>query len=139
VPADAVRLGKRLDGFSVSATGVSLGFADGEQAEADVLIGADGIHSVIRAALTEPAPPAHSGHRTAWPGSSGRQRAAASRRLTSFGTVLDGGDRPGHELRRYGSGVFRKTNNRSSEQDDMCPRGARAFRGRGTARGQAGG
>jgi salicylate hydroxylase len=61
VPADAVRLGKRLDGFSVSATGVSLGFADGEQAEADVLIGADGIHSVIRAALTEPAPPAHSG------------------------------------------------------------------------------
>ena len=38
-----------------------LGFADGERAEADVLIGADGIHSVIRAALTEPAPPTHSG------------------------------------------------------------------------------
>jgi salicylate hydroxylase len=61
VPESAVRLGKRLDGFSVSEAGVRLGFADGEQAAADVLIGADGIHSVIRAALTEPAPPAHSG------------------------------------------------------------------------------
>ena len=61
VPASAVRLGKRLDGFSVSEAGVRLSFADGERAEADVLIGADGIHSVIRAALTEPAPPVHSG------------------------------------------------------------------------------
>jgi salicylate hydroxylase len=61
VPASAVRLGKRLEGFWVSAAGVRLAFADGERAEADVLIGADGIHSVIRAALTEPAPPVHSG------------------------------------------------------------------------------
>ena len=61
VPADAVRLGKRLDGYAVSADGVRLDFADGERVEADVLIGADGIHSVIRAVLTEPAPPAHSG------------------------------------------------------------------------------
>ena len=61
VPAEAVRLGKRLDGFSVSEAGVRLEFADGERASADVLVGADGIHSVIRAALIEPAPPAHSG------------------------------------------------------------------------------
>jgi salicylate hydroxylase len=61
VPPGTVRLGKRLDGFTVSGAGALLSFADGEQAEADVLIGADGIHSVIRAALTEPAPPAHSG------------------------------------------------------------------------------
>ncbi|HEY0933946.1 MAG TPA: FAD-dependent monooxygenase [Trebonia sp.] len=61
VPADAVRLGQRLTGFSAAGTGVSLSFADGQHAEADVLIGADGIHSVIRAALTEPVPPAHSG------------------------------------------------------------------------------
>ena len=61
VPASAVNLGKRLEGFSVSEAGVRLSFADGERAEADVLIGADGIHSVVRAALTEPAPPAHSG------------------------------------------------------------------------------
>lgn len=61
VPAGTVRLGRRLDGFTVSGAGVRLRFAGGEQAEADVLIGADGIHSVVRATLTEPAPPAHSG------------------------------------------------------------------------------
>jgi salicylate hydroxylase len=61
VPADAVSLGKRLDNFSVSEAGVRLSFADGQRAEADVLIGADGIHSTIRAALTQPVPPAHSG------------------------------------------------------------------------------
>ncbi len=61
VPAEAVRLGKRLDGFSASEAGVRLEFADGERAWADVLVGADGIHSVIRAALAESAPPAHSG------------------------------------------------------------------------------
>ena len=61
VPAGAVQLGKRLAGCSVSAHGVRLDFADGERAEADVLVGADGIHSVIRATLTEPAPPVHSG------------------------------------------------------------------------------
>jgi salicylate hydroxylase len=61
VPPDAVRLGKRLDDFTVAETGATLRFADGERAEADVLIGADGIHSLIRATLTEPVPPAHSG------------------------------------------------------------------------------
>jgi salicylate hydroxylase len=61
LPADAVKLGKRLSGFSASGAGVRLDFADGERAEADVLVGADGIHSVIRGTLTEPVPPAHSG------------------------------------------------------------------------------
>jgi salicylate hydroxylase len=61
VPAHAVRLGRRLAGFSADAAGVRLSFADGERAEADVLIGADGIHSLIRATLTEPMPAAHSG------------------------------------------------------------------------------
>jgi len=61
VPADAIRLGKRLDRYSTAADGVRLDFTDGEHLEADVLIGADGIHSVIRATLTAPAPPVHSG------------------------------------------------------------------------------
>jgi salicylate hydroxylase len=61
VPADSVRLGRRLAGFSVSGAGVGLEFADGARADAGVLIGADGIHSVVRGALTQPAPPAHSG------------------------------------------------------------------------------
>jgi salicylate hydroxylase len=51
VPADAVELGMRLAGFSVSGAGVRLDFADGQRAEADVLIGADGIHSLSRGTL----------------------------------------------------------------------------------------
>ena len=58
VPAGAVRLGRRcvaLDGAHGEDGAVTLTFADGEKAEADVVIGADGLHSIVRAALTEPA------------------------------------------------------------------------------------
>jgi len=62
VPDGAVRLGRRcvkIDGQDGQAV---LTFADGEVVEADVVIGADGIHSLVRAAVTEtPVPPAYSG------------------------------------------------------------------------------
>jgi salicylate hydroxylase len=61
VPAGTVRLGQRVTAVSVSGPTATLTFAAGERAEADVVIGADGIHSVIRAALTEPVPPTHVG------------------------------------------------------------------------------
>jgi salicylate hydroxylase len=61
VPAGTVRLGRRATAISVNGPTATLTFADGETAEADVVIGADGIHSVIRAALTEPVPPVYSG------------------------------------------------------------------------------
>src|ERR1700742_4608572 len=65
VPAASVRLGKRCVALDTALdTGGprhTLRFADGETAEADVVIGADGIHSMVRAALTEPVPPAYSG------------------------------------------------------------------------------
>jgi salicylate hydroxylase len=61
VPADDVHLGKRLTGFSVSGAGVRLEFAGGDRTEADVLVGADGIHSVVRGVLTSPTPPTPSG------------------------------------------------------------------------------
>ena len=64
VPERAVRLGYRCIELQAGAEGSGpavLSFADGEVVEADVVIGADGIHSLIRAALTEPAPPAYSG------------------------------------------------------------------------------
>jgi 6-hydroxynicotinate 3-monooxygenase len=52
VPADRVRLEHRLEGFEQTASGrVQLAFANGERAETDVLIGADGVHSVVRDAL----------------------------------------------------------------------------------------
>jgi len=65
VPAEAVRLGMRcaaLDGAGAGNDGpVTLTFANGEKAAADIVIGADGIHSTVRAALAGPAPATFSG------------------------------------------------------------------------------
>ena len=43
-----VRFGHELTGFDAGADGVSLHFAGGGQAEADLLVGADGVSSVVR-------------------------------------------------------------------------------------------
>jgi salicylate hydroxylase len=54
VRPDVVSLGKRCVSVDASAggTGVAVArFADGSEAEADVIVGADGIHSVVRTAL----------------------------------------------------------------------------------------
>ncbi|MCW2895865.1 MAG: Monooxygenase [Actinomycetia bacterium] len=61
VPDGDVRLGKRCVAVGLSGPRRTLRFADGETAEADVVIGADGIHSLVRDALTAPASPAYSG------------------------------------------------------------------------------
>jgi salicylate hydroxylase len=61
VPDGDVRLGKRCVEVGLSGPRHTLRFADGETAEADVVIGADGLHSLVRAALTEPVPPTYSG------------------------------------------------------------------------------
>ena len=51
VPADCIRLNARCTGIRQLADRVALTFADGSEAEADVVIGADGIHSAVRASL----------------------------------------------------------------------------------------
>src|SRR4051794_18501661 len=49
VPADVIRLNHKLAGLDQSNSGiVRLTFANGDTAEADALIGADGVHSVVR-------------------------------------------------------------------------------------------
>lgn len=48
--------GKRLVDLEQSATGVSARFADGTTATADILIGADGIHSTVRELIDPQAP-----------------------------------------------------------------------------------
>lgn len=58
VPPEAVRLGRRCVGLG---PGPSLRFADGTTAAADILIGADGLHSTVRRELAEPAAPRYSG------------------------------------------------------------------------------
>jgi salicylate hydroxylase len=61
VPAGTVRLGKRCTSINASGARPSVRFADGDVAEADVLVGADGIHSVTREAIVTPSPAAYSG------------------------------------------------------------------------------
>lgn len=51
VDPDTLHLGKECIGFEQADDGVSVQFADGTQAEGDVLVGADGINSAIRCAL----------------------------------------------------------------------------------------
>ncbi len=49
--ADALVTGARLAGFAQDAEGVTARFADGRSARGAALVGADGIHSALRAAL----------------------------------------------------------------------------------------
>jgi salicylate hydroxylase len=90
VPGEDVRLGKRCVGLdSVSSDGDGerhlLRFDDGETTVADVVIGADGIHSTVRAALTEPAPATYSG-------------LCAFRALVPAGQAPEFARRPAHTL-----------------------------------------
>ncbi len=57
-----IHLGARCTGFRDSSQAVQVSFADGRDVAADVLIGADGVHSVVRAALLGPAPLRYRGY-----------------------------------------------------------------------------
>jgi 2-polyprenyl-6-methoxyphenol hydroxylase-like FAD-dependent oxidoreductase len=51
-----IRLGARAVGFETRPDGAVVRFADGSTAEGDVVVGADGIHSAIRAQIAGPEP-----------------------------------------------------------------------------------
>lgn len=71
-----VHHGRRLVGATPHAGGVTAHFADGSTAEADLLIGADGIHSVVRRLIDPDAPkPAYEG-------------------VLGFGAAVDAGEVP---------------------------------------------
>ena len=61
VPAHWLRLGTRCTAVEERPDGARLRFADGSEAEADVVIGADGVHSVVRGTVSEPSQPRDSG------------------------------------------------------------------------------
>ena len=48
VPSDRVHMSKRLVRVAPDGAGVVLGFADGSEVTADAVIGADGVHSLVR-------------------------------------------------------------------------------------------
>ncbi|MCU1438721.1 MAG: 2-polyprenyl-6-methoxyphenol hydroxylase [Naasia sp.] len=61
LPPEAVRTGHRLVGIEEDPDGVTLRFAGGITERADLVVGADGIHSLVRASVTEPTEPVSSG------------------------------------------------------------------------------
>jgi salicylate hydroxylase len=81
VPPGTVRLGSRCTGVSDRGDAVVLAFADGTSAEAEVVIGADGVHSTVRGAVTEPSPATYSG-------------------ICAFRAVVPADRAPGFSLRR---------------------------------------
>ena len=61
LPPDIIHLGKKLAGLDQAAGRVTLTFADGTRASADAVIGADGVHSVVRDIIVGPDEPIHKG------------------------------------------------------------------------------
>src|ERR1700693_3196470 len=61
VPEDIVHLDKKLVGLEQHANQVTLAFADGSRATAAAVIGADGVHSVVRDIIIGPDEPIHKG------------------------------------------------------------------------------
>ncbi len=72
VPEPSVIRGKKLVGIEARGPRVELSFADGAQVEADIVIGADGTHSIVREYVTGPEQARFSGrlaYRTTFPAS----------------------------------------------------------------------
>jgi 6-hydroxynicotinate 3-monooxygenase len=71
VPADTIRLNHKLDGLEQLSDGaVRLRFTNGEEVEADAVVGADGVHSVVRAFMLGKEAPRYTGrvaYRTVFP------------------------------------------------------------------------
>jgi 2-polyprenyl-6-methoxyphenol hydroxylase-like FAD-dependent oxidoreductase len=67
IAPDTLRADAAGDGFEQDATGVRLRLASGEVVAGDLLVGADGLHSVVRAQLIGAAKPRYAGY-TAWRG-----------------------------------------------------------------------
>jgi 2-polyprenyl-6-methoxyphenol hydroxylase-like FAD-dependent oxidoreductase len=61
LPAGMIHLGKKLVGLDQRAGAVTLSFADGTRASADAVVGADGVHSVVRDIIVGPDEPIHKG------------------------------------------------------------------------------
>src|SRR3712207_1560677 len=61
LPPEIVHLNKKLVGLDQANGQVALSFADGTKAHADAVIGADGVHSLVRDIIIGPDEPIHKG------------------------------------------------------------------------------
>jgi salicylate hydroxylase/6-hydroxynicotinate 3-monooxygenase len=72
VPQGIVHLGRKLTKLTQQAGDVELEFSDGTQVRADMVVGADGVHSLVRETLLGPEQPRFTGrvaYRTTFPAS----------------------------------------------------------------------
>ena len=91
VPADRLHLNMKLVGLEHGAPGVTLAFADGTRTRADAVIGADGVHSLVRETLLGSEHPRFTGrvaYRTTFPAS-----LLGNSRITTARTKWWGPDR----------------------------------------------
>src|ERR1044071_401935 len=75
LPAESVHLGKTFAGFDAEGEEVRARFEDGTQVVCDALVGADGLHSRVRAQLLEDGEPVYRGY-TVWRGVARLEHAA---------------------------------------------------------------
>jgi 6-hydroxynicotinate 3-monooxygenase len=61
LPREIIHLNKKVIGLEQSSQQVTLAFADGTRAQADAVIGADGVHSLVRDIIIGPDVPIHKG------------------------------------------------------------------------------
>jgi salicylate hydroxylase/6-hydroxynicotinate 3-monooxygenase len=61
IPDTVIHYGKKLVGLDQGTKGVTLSFADGTRVTVDAVIGADGVHSIVREALLGPDNPRYTG------------------------------------------------------------------------------
>jgi 2-polyprenyl-6-methoxyphenol hydroxylase-like FAD-dependent oxidoreductase len=67
LPEEAIVLGVEVTGLDVGSDQVELSFAGGDRTTADLVVGADGLRSVVRAQMLGDGPPRYRGY-TAWRG-----------------------------------------------------------------------
>ncbi|HEU5102463.1 MAG TPA: FAD-dependent monooxygenase [Roseiflexaceae bacterium] len=67
LPDDVISLGAAVSGVAQNSSGVTLTLADGRSVHGDILIGADGLHSLVRTSLFGQEPPRYAGY-TSWRG-----------------------------------------------------------------------
>jgi 2-polyprenyl-6-methoxyphenol hydroxylase-like FAD-dependent oxidoreductase len=89
IPAEALRLGKKLVGLDRVRGQLLLTFADGTRAYADAVIGADGIHSMVRDIIIGPDMPIH--------------RGRIAYRAVFASALLKGGDLGGSRTKWWGT------------------------------------